>query len=51
MLRRGGVIDISVPSESDDELAAWREASKRHLLDAYADEDAVYDEPNSHWSF
>ena len=40
----GDVIDISVPSETDDEMAAWREAAKRHLLDAYADEDAVYDE-------
>jgi hypothetical protein len=40
----GEVIDISVPSETDDEMAVWREAAKRHLLDAYADEDAVYDE-------
>jgi hypothetical protein len=40
----GEVIDISVPSKTDDEIAAWREAAKRHLLDAYADEDAVYDE-------
>ncbi len=27
-----------------DELAGWLEAAKEHLLDAYADEDAVYDE-------
>ena len=40
----GEVIDISVPSETDDEMAVWREATKRHLLDAYADEAAVYDE-------
>ena len=40
----GEVIDISVPSEANDEMAPWREAGKRHLLDAYADEDAVYDE-------
>jgi hypothetical protein len=40
----GDVIQISVPSETDDEMAAWREAAMQHLLDAYADEDAVYDE-------
>lgn len=41
----GDVIEISLPSETDeDELAMWREAAKQHLLDAYADEDAVYDE-------
>ncbi len=40
----GDVIQISLPSEADDEMAVWREAAKQHLLDAYADEDAVYDE-------
>jgi hypothetical protein len=40
----GDVIDISVPSEADDDMAVWREAARKHLLDAYADEDAVYDE-------
>jgi hypothetical protein len=40
----GDVIKISVPSETDEEMAVWREAAKRHLLEAYADEDAVYDE-------
>ncbi len=40
----GEVIQISLPSEFDDEMVLWREAAKRHLLDAYADEDAVYDE-------
>jgi hypothetical protein len=40
----GDVIQISLPSESDDEMALWRDAAKQHLLDAYADEDAVYDE-------
>ena len=38
----GDVIEITLPSE--DEMALWRDAAKRHLLDAYADEDAVYDE-------
>jgi hypothetical protein len=40
----GDVIQISLPSESDDEMAMWREATMQHLLDAYADEDAIYDE-------
>ena len=40
----GDVIQISLPTEEDDEMAVWREAAKQHLLNAYADEDAVYDE-------
>ncbi len=40
----GDVIEISLASETDDEMAVWRDAVKQHLLDAYADEDAVYDE-------
>ncbi len=40
----GEVIQISLPTEGEDEMAVWREAGKQHLLDAYADEDAVYDE-------
>ncbi len=40
----GEMIQISLPSETEDEMAVWRDASKQHLLDAYADEDAVYDE-------
>ena len=38
----GDVIQISLASQ--DEMDLWRDAAKRHLLDAYADEDAVYDE-------
>jgi hypothetical protein len=40
----GDVIQISVASERDDEMAVWRDAAKQHMLDAYADEDAIYDE-------
>jgi hypothetical protein len=40
----GEVIEISLPTMPDDDMVVWREAGKRHLLDAYADEDAVYDE-------
>jgi hypothetical protein len=40
----GEVIQISFPTESDSEMALWRDAAKQRLLDAYADEDAIYDE-------
>jgi hypothetical protein len=43
----GQVIQISLPPETpagdDDEMAPWRKAGKKHMFDAYADEDAVYD--------
>jgi hypothetical protein len=35
---------MSLPSETDYEMAVWRDAAKQHLLDANADEDAIYDE-------
>jgi hypothetical protein len=31
-------------SEADDELTLWRLSAQRHFLDAYAEEDAIYDE-------
>jgi hypothetical protein len=40
----GEVIEISVPGSTDDEMSLWRDAGKRHILNAYADEDAVYDD-------
>jgi hypothetical protein len=40
----GDMIQISLPSDSEDEMAVWHEAAKQRLLDAYADEDAIYDE-------
>ena len=40
----GDVIQISLPNDSEDDMAVWREAAKQHMLNAYADEDAVYDE-------
>lgn len=39
----GEVIQISLP-ELDADEAAWRDAGRQRLLDAYADEDAIYDE-------
>ena len=40
----GDVIQTSLSSANDDETGVWRDAAKKHLFDAYADEDAVYDE-------
>ncbi len=40
----GEVIKIALASSGEDEMAMWRQASLQHLLDAYADEDAIYDE-------
>lgn len=40
----GDVIEISLAPETDDEMVICRDAAKQHLLDAYADEDAIYDE-------
>lgn len=40
----GQVIQISIAGPADeDDLVAWRTASKQRLADAYCDEDAVYD--------
>ena len=41
----GDVIQVWLPSETDDEMEVWRDAAKQHLLDAYADEDAIYNAP------
>lgn len=40
----GEVIKIALATSGDEEMTIWRDASKQHLLDAYADEDAIYDE-------
>jgi hypothetical protein len=40
----GEVIKITLATGDDQEMKLWRDASKQHLLDAYADEDAIYDE-------
>ena len=40
----GEVIQVAFPSGTDDEMATWRAAAKQHVLDAYADEDAIYDQ-------
>jgi hypothetical protein len=40
----GEVIKIALATSSDEEMTIWRDASKQHLLAAYADEDAIYDE-------
>lgn len=41
--RLGNDILISIPEPGDAEEAAWRDAASRHLLQAYDDQDAIYD--------
>ena len=38
----GSLIQISI-QEPSDELQAWRELAKRNALNAYADQDMIYD--------
>lgn len=40
----GDIIQISVPSDGDEEMSIWRDAAKQRLSNAYADGDAIYDE-------
>jgi len=40
---KGRLIKISIPDENEDDRL-WREAAKKHLLEAYEAEDAIYDE-------
>jgi hypothetical protein len=40
----GDVVQISLTSPPVDDMTDWREVGKKHLLDAYADEDAIYDD-------
>ncbi|MGE3541144.1 MAG: hypothetical protein AB7N91_27385 [Candidatus Tectimicrobiota bacterium] len=39
----GDVIVISIP-EAQDDAQTWREAARQHLLEAYDDQDAIYDD-------
>jgi len=40
--KRGEAILVSIPDENE-EYPAWRDASMRHFMMAYSDEDAIYD--------
>lgn len=39
----GQFIQISIPDEGEED-SLWREAAKKHFLEAYDAEDAIYDE-------
>jgi hypothetical protein len=39
----GAIIQISIPDEGEEEHV-WRDAVKRHFLDAYDEQDAIYDD-------
>ncbi len=38
----GEFIHISIPDEGEEDRL-WREEAKKHFLEAYDDEDAIYD--------
>jgi hypothetical protein len=40
---KGGLIKISIPDDGEDDLL-WRGAAKKHFMEAYDAEDAIYDE-------
>lgn len=42
-IQPGEFIKISIPDENEDERV-WREAARKHFLEAYDDKDAIYDE-------
>jgi hypothetical protein len=39
----GDYIVISIPEKAEGD-EAWREAAKKHFLEAYDDQDAIYDQ-------
>ncbi len=39
----GATIEISIPDESEDG-SVWRDAARDHFLDAYDEQDAIYDD-------
>jgi hypothetical protein len=39
----GDYIVISIPEEAEED-EAWREAARKHFLEAYDDQDAIYDQ-------
>ena len=42
LAKPGESIQISIPDEDEDDRL-WREAAKKHFLEAYDDEDGIYD--------
>lgn len=43
LAKQGKAILISIPDENEEDHL-WREASKKHFLKAYSDQDAIYDQ-------
>ncbi len=41
--RPGDDIVISIPDETEEDYV-WREAAKKHFLEAYDDQDGIYDQ-------
>ncbi len=40
--KRGEYIQVSIPDEREEDRL-WQEMAKKHFIEAYADEDAIYD--------
>jgi len=38
----GTTMQIAIPEESEDDRV-WRDAARQHFLDAYDEQDAIYD--------
>jgi len=43
LAKKGKDILISIPDESEEEHL-WQDVSKKHFLEAYSDQDAIYDQ-------
>lgn len=41
--QRGTHIQILIANDQEEDIL-WQEASKKHMLNAYAEEDAIYDQ-------
>ena len=39
----GASLQLAIPEEGDEEHL-WRDAAKQHCLDAYSEQDAIYDD-------
>jgi len=43
LAKQGKDILISIPDESEEDHL-WQDVSKKHFLEAYSDQDAIYDQ-------
>ena len=41
--QRGGYIQVSIPDEREEDHL-WKKAARKHFLETYDEQDAIYDE-------